>query len=414
MTGLPRVSVIIVSRYRPGDLQRCVAGVAQQDHPGIELVVVADSEGLAVAQASAPGPIKTALYDKSNISAARNIGLALAAGEVVAFIDDDAVPEPTWASRLATVFADHAVAAAGGFVRGRNGISLQWRAQSVNRQGQACPLETDPVLASLHQGQPGHAIKTEGTNMAFRRALLAEVGGFDPALRFYLDETELDLRLAARAAVTAIVPLAQVHHGYAASDRRRSDRVPLSLAEIGASTSVVLARHAPPETHASAVAALRVEQRARLLRLLVAGRIEPRDVRRLMRTLDQGIAEGRKRPLSPLAPLRTGPPAFLPLPGTGRRAGLCLYGWSWQRTALRRAAIAAGPHAHVITIMCFSPTALFHRIRFHSDGFWEQTGGIFGRSDRDQPLFQAARLRFRVQRECARLASLRPVGEVGC
>ncbi|MCB2152739.1 MAG: glycosyltransferase, partial [Rhodobacteraceae bacterium] len=59
---------------------------------------------------------------------ARNLGLAAAAGEIVAFIDDDAVPEPRWLARLTAPFADPGIAAAGGFVVGRNGISFQWRA----------------------------------------------------------------------------------------------------------------------------------------------------------------------------------------------------------------------------------------------------------------------------------------------
>ncbi|MES2906736.1 MAG: RNA polymerase factor sigma-54, partial [Pseudomonadota bacterium] len=47
------------------------------------------------------------------------------------------------------------------------------------------------------------------------------MGGFDPAFRFYLDETDLNLRLAATGAMTAIVPVAQVHHGFAESDLQR-------------------------------------------------------------------------------------------------------------------------------------------------------------------------------------------------
>jgi len=60
--------------------------------------------------------------------------------------------------------------------------------------------------------------------MAVRRSVLADLGGFDPRFRFYLDETDLNLRLAARGLYTALVPLAQVHHGFHASARRRKDR----------------------------------------------------------------------------------------------------------------------------------------------------------------------------------------------
>ncbi|MCB2123539.1 MAG: glycosyltransferase, partial [Rhodobacteraceae bacterium] len=68
---------------------------------------------------------------------ARNLGLAAAAGEIVAFIDDDAVPEPRWLARLTAPFADPGIAAAGGFVVGRNGISFQWRASCADSHGRS-------------------------------------------------------------------------------------------------------------------------------------------------------------------------------------------------------------------------------------------------------------------------------------
>ena len=106
-----RVSVVIVSRHRPALLRRCLLGLTQQDLPGFEVVVVADPAGIAAAQGFAA---KTVVYDEPNISAARNLGIAQAAGGIVAFIDDDAVPEPTWLSRLSAPFVDAQVIAATG------------------------------------------------------------------------------------------------------------------------------------------------------------------------------------------------------------------------------------------------------------------------------------------------------------
>ncbi|WP_114966568.1 glycosyltransferase family 2 protein [Alkalilacustris brevis] len=404
-------SLIIVSRGRSAELRRCLRAVAQLDHPFFELVVVADAEGrAALVSLGLADAVKTVPFEWANISRARNAGIAAAAGEIVAFIDDDAVPEPTWLSRLATAFTDERVAAATGFVRGRNGISFQHRAGWADALGRTMPLEADPHAISLHQGRAGVAVKTEGTNMAFRRAMLARMGGFDPAFHFYLDETDLNMRQAAEEQITAIVPTAQVHHGFAASSRRRADRVPLDLFEIGASTAVFLRKHAPPARHDMVLAALARDQRRRALEHMVAGRLEPRDVKRLLESLAAGVADGQQRQIARLPPIGDPQAPFrLFAPAHGPRPGRILAGWTWQGRKLRRAArrhLAAGA---VVTVFRFSPTTLFHHMIFHPDGYWLQTGGLWGRSERSQPLLRACGFARRLRAETARIAPYRPV-----
>lgn len=74
--------------------------------------------------------------------------------------------------------------------------------------------------------------------MAIRRNVWVAIGGFDPAYHFYLDETDLNIRLARGGYITAIAPLAHVHHGFAKSISRRADRVLSDLYDIGASKTV--------------------------------------------------------------------------------------------------------------------------------------------------------------------------------
>lgn len=395
-------SVIIVSRERPKALARCLLGVFQSKHPNLEVVVVADASGLAaIATLPFSDQIKTTQFDEANISRARNEGLALAAGEIVAFIDDDAIPEPSWIFRLTEPFKDPTVAAAGGYVRGRNGISFQWRARSVDTAGRTRPLHVpsrNPMVFSPPECQ---AVKTEGTNCAFRRKVLAEMGGFDPIYAFYLDETDVNMRLAVAGYCTAIVPLAQVHHGYFPSERRTSARVPRTLFDVGRSIAVFHRKYADPVDARMAWRAERIEQRKRLLRLMQIGALEPTDVLRLMRTLKDGHANGAQVHLTSNSSIPPSKHAFAKIVQTNYHHRV-LSGRIWQRRRLRNAARRLVLANVRVTIVILSPTLLFHRIRFLSDGFWEQTGGIFGKSSRNQPLFQFYSFKSRVKEEMSR------------
>ena len=399
------VSVVVVSRGRPLQLLCCLDSLAQQFHPRFEVVVVADPAGIAAIGGSRfAGRLKAVAFDRPNISEARNLGIAAAVGSVVAFIDDDAVAEPSWLQNLVSPFADPDIAAAGGYVRGRNGISYQWRGRTVTGEGETRELTIPETGWTVPDPGPGRAVKTEGTNMAVRHEVLLRVGGFDPALGFFLDETDVNLRLAKQGLRTAIVPKAEVHHGQAPSDRRRADRMPRDLSEIGASCAVFLRKHAP-QTLGVRREAMAQEQRLRLLRHMVAGRCMPGDVGRLLSTFEAGFNTGLSRHLTPHHLPDTGPPAFLnfpdPVQGSEVVAGSL---WRWRR--LLAEAKQVRRRGSIVTLMMFSRTVRFHSVEFR-DGIWTHRGGIYGRSARDEPLFRRATLRSRIAAERRRVSDLR-------
>lgn len=379
-----RLSVIIVSRHRAEALKLCLLSLSMQDLPAFQVVVVADPAAIATL-GEWSDHVTAAPFDEANISAARNLGLSLATGDVVAFIDDDAVAEPTWARRLLGAFSRPDVVAATGFVRGRNGVSLQWGAAEVDARGQDHPLKVSGDDPSLPTPSPGRAVKTVGTNCAFRALALRRIGGFDPALHFYLDDADVNLRLAS-AGVTAVVPGAQVQHGFAPSVRRRADRAPTSLRDIAASTAVFLRRHAPGALD-EGLALARQQQERRLLTMMVDGRLEPGQLRPLRQSFDDGWQDGLSRPLPVLAPL-VGPS------GAGAR-GFCSAGPSpgevfagrpWQRLGLEAKARMARRQGRIATVICLSPSFRPHWQKFRPDGIWTIKGGIWGKGDRAHPL----------------------------
>lgn len=403
------VSVIVVSRGRPELLPRCLTGIGQLSHPKFEVVVVADQAGVQAVQAMGlHDRIKLVAFDTPNISAARNAGIRASAGDIVAFIDDDAVPEPTWLDHLTAPFDDKAISATGGYVIGRNGISFQWTARAVNARGHKIVLDYEGDAPFEPAPPEGFVAKTEGTNCAYRRDTLAAMGGFDPAFRFYLDETDVNLRVAKAGGRTVMVPLARVHHGYAASQRRAADRAPRDLTEIGASSAVFLRKHAFNVDMDVELSHLAAAQRRALLGYMVEGGLEPRDVHRLLAGLRAGFAEGLRRDISALPPIGPAKAPWQPFTQTPRhRNARHVAGRIWHRSRLRalaREAVAAGDN---VTLFRFSPTALPHQVRFHAGGWWEQTGGLFGPADRSEPRFRLYGFRRRVRKEWARVAMLR-------
>jgi GT2 family glycosyltransferase len=403
------VSVIVVSRHRPQALLRCLTGLRQLYYRTFEVIVVADPDGIkALRSADVLSSIKHATFDEPNISAARNIGLGVATGDIVAFIDDDAVPEPTWLTHLIAPFAQETVNAAGGFVRGRNGISFQSKARRVNNLGVHKDIALQDNTPVILAGTPGNAIKTEGTNCAFRRDTLLAMGGFDPAFHFYLDETDLNLRLAKIGANTAIVPLAEVHHGFASSAQRRQSRMPKTLFDVGASLMVFLRKHADVSQYDPAIKAMRAEQKARLIRHMIDGTCEPGDVLAVMKTLENGFAAGAIRDFGRMPNIASQPSPFQVFETLDSKVeSLSLAGRPWSVQTLRKRAAKAVASGKRVSLFCFSPTARYHRVSFESEGYWFQTGGLFGRSERSDPLVKYFRFSQRLHREKKRLEDIR-------
>ncbi|OUD09645.1 hypothetical protein BVC71_07350 [Marivivens niveibacter] len=408
MTAAP-VSVIVVSRDRPRLLRRCVKSLAQQYYPNFEIIVVCDPDsGEELRAAGYKDRLKIAEYDTANISVARNMGLSVASGDIVAFIDDDSAAEPTWLNHLVEPIAKGHAVAAGGYVRGRNGISFQWRARDVRPNGWSEPLlieGSEPVCVTT---EPALGVKTEGTNMAFSRSKIMAMGGFDPAFQFYLDETDVNMRLANEHAVTAIVPLAQVHHGFAQSSRRTAFRAPRSLFHEGRSLCIYLRKHCATEQHDMTIRAEREHQRRRVLDYMVAGRIDPVKVRSLMQSFDQGVAEGMAAKLTEPAPVVSANLPFLKFDADPAELGhtaLVARWYNFKKVVAR--AMSLRNAGHRVTIFRYSLTAVFHRVCFRDDGIWLQSGGLFGRSDRNDPLFRLTRKKLRTDRELSRLRGLR-------
>lgn len=207
-------SVVIVTFNAPPTLERLLHSLRWQRYEGdFEVIVV---YGPAVRDETAAlarrfPDIRLGRCPIDNIATARNIGIGMARGDIVAFTHPDAIPHPEWLAQLAAAFADPAVGAAGGYVLGATGFDYEYRYCLANRLGDPdrSAMRPEPHLAFPSSYCFPHL---SGANSSFRRSALAEIGGFDEAYAYYLEDTDICLRLVDAGYVIAQVPGARVQH----------------------------------------------------------------------------------------------------------------------------------------------------------------------------------------------------------
>lgn len=225
--GAPSVSVVINTYNRADSLSLTLQALEHLDYPRFEVVVVngpsTDDTDTVLAQNE--GRIVVARCEERNLSMSRNIGIRAAAGEIIAFIDDDAYPDPAWLDEVTNCFDDDEVAAAGGPAYNHTGIELQARYSVATRAGKPYDVVEGPNL-TRHLNSPwGRSFMyTIGTNALFRRDRLVSIGGFDEEYEYHLDDTDVCCRLVDRGWVVAASDRGFVYHKYLSNAVRSENR----------------------------------------------------------------------------------------------------------------------------------------------------------------------------------------------
>jgi glycosyltransferase involved in cell wall biosynthesis/GT2 family glycosyltransferase len=225
------VSVVINTLDRAAHLRTALRALEQLRYPAFEVIVVNgpsrdDTEAVLDGYGDR---IKRARCPEANLSMSRNIGIGLAAGDVVAFLDDDAIPEPDWLDELVRGYEDPGVGAVGGFLRDHTGVTFQCRVTVCDRFGDSEGFDTVEAAGVTNKPGDWRFLSPTGANSSFRRSALLAVGGFDETFAYFLDETDVNLRILDAGWTIAYQPAAEVHHKYAPSALRDHRKVPSTL-----------------------------------------------------------------------------------------------------------------------------------------------------------------------------------------
>ncbi|MEO8695229.1 MAG: glycosyltransferase [Acidimicrobiales bacterium] len=219
-----RVSVVISTLDRAEGLRHTLDALRYQTHGAIEVVVVnGPSTDHTVSVLAEYPDVKVESCPLPNLSMSRNIGIRAAAGEIVAIIDDDAIPEFSWIDELIAGFTSNDIAGVGGVVLDHTGAGLQYRFSASNRLGDVVQSDTDEMNDWCTPGAWQFPY-LQGTNASFRREALAEIGLFDETFDYFLDETDVCCRLVDAGFRIRSLDGAAVHHKFLPSIVRNEHR----------------------------------------------------------------------------------------------------------------------------------------------------------------------------------------------
>jgi GT2 family glycosyltransferase len=178
----PTATIAICTRNRTDDLLRCLKAVTELPDDGQEILVIDNcpSDDSTLNLVATFPKVKYVLEAKKGLNKARNRALFEAKNEVIAFIDDDAIPDPNWLRAIIANFSSPNVICVTGLTMP---VELETEAQEAFEQ-------YSPFCKGFNRrvftGNNGNPISTgkigAGANMAFRKKVVEKVGLFDEAL----------------------------------------------------------------------------------------------------------------------------------------------------------------------------------------------------------------------------------------
>jgi len=205
-TFSPDVSIVVATRNRAKELIECVASLLKQDYENFEIIIIDDASDINHVKTFmnyvlSLSPISKCikyyrLKTHRGLSYCRNVGVLIARGKIIAFIDDDAIADRSWLSSLLNMFHDDKVAGVNGRIIPKTTKLRRYRYSSYDQGEQVKEI---PFIF-------------QGGNCAFRKDLLLQIGLFDSKITFGHEERELSFRLKQMGFKFLYNPDAVIYH----------------------------------------------------------------------------------------------------------------------------------------------------------------------------------------------------------
>jgi GT2 family glycosyltransferase len=197
----PKVSVVVCSCNGAQTIAETLAALENLAYPDYEIIVIDDGSTDHTSTIASKHNVRLIRTANNGLSVARNQGLEAATGEIIAYIDDDAYPDPHWLTFLAAAFlrTEHAGVGGPNFAVPGDGAVADCVANAPG--GPVHVLLSDDIAEHI-----------PGCNMAFHREKLSAIGGFDRRFRVAGDDVDVCWRLQERGWTLGFVPSAVVWH----------------------------------------------------------------------------------------------------------------------------------------------------------------------------------------------------------
>lgn len=228
------ISVIINTYNRGPYLDDCLKSLKRQRFKNFEVVVIngpSDDETDSILEKWGSA-IKVRHIKERNLSISRNHGIDLSIGNIVAFIDDDAIAMPDWLYELDKTYTENkyedGLGGCGGFVIDNTGRNFQACFQMCNRYGRNInrSISNEDLYAFPYSFWVPYNM---GTNSSFIKEKLIQIGGFDEEYAWFYDESDVATRLLDNGYFLKTNPAATVIHRYAPSHLRSKERIPHTI-----------------------------------------------------------------------------------------------------------------------------------------------------------------------------------------